>query len=893
MCFCHQQRSLKRLYAFLVFSILVSAPENALPQDERQPALTTADRVVLSTIFDDRHVADNALAVHQRASRMSVEERYEYLSTWVLPGSDHVTIRTSLDFTPTNPAPPVRGEEQLDVGRLRIAERSAHSRVQIGGRLVAPALDLVEVASQLGRLEEVRDRVDRVTPTNDVQRRSRLALLVAVDTAREDFDAALGSLERLFTLVEAGEHSSFSERWPETLAIWTALRHPETRDRARDMLFHIVHRQVRLNIRSGAPTWRVHIQAMWGRANYFHHKMGDESGQSFGMAPVLKQWSATNRVIAISRGNGSPQSHWQTGTDLVENLGIHCDDYLFFQSPLRGNFEVECDVTAHNWRQTTMYVAGRWVAPDYNLTSYRVGNVRGARPRRPLQPKLTKPRDWFRYRAVVRDNVFSTYINGRKIHDEPLPAEHEPWLAIRSVLRNAGATRGLRITGHPVIPESVRLSALEDLPGWMPYFFGPVGSPESDWRQRGDLPSGGGIVGRHRPEFAGTGLESLLYYVRPMVENGEIEYEFYYREGESHTHPALDRLAFMLDHRGIRIHWITDGKYDRTGLDPTNITDEPQNRRGPAVLPLKPNSWNRLKLLLVGNVVQLILNGHEVYERELEATNQRTFGLFHYADRTEARVRDIVWRGDWPRELPPVKEQELAGEGTDFLDADIPKLTAVFEHDFTSDGLPEDRFVVLEPGWQPFIVEQPDGVHVTRTGVKGRYLHFSIAPRCTVKGDFDVTASFKKFEPAPSTETEMTNCSLYLSAVLNDKAQTRTYLSRRHQRRAKQDVVQLVQGSFHQIVDDQTRRDWFGAISFEAEGGTLRLARRGNKMYYLVAEEDSSYFRLIGEETLSDADLRPNGIRIMTQTAGPGTTKVVWKKMTIRATGITGLPADK
>jgi len=73
MCFCHQQRSLKRLYAFLVFSILVSAPENALPQDERQPALTTADRVVLSTIFDDRHVADNALAVHQRASRMSVE----------------------------------------------------------------------------------------------------------------------------------------------------------------------------------------------------------------------------------------------------------------------------------------------------------------------------------------------------------------------------------------------------------------------------------------------------------------------------------------------------------------------------------------------------------------------------------------------------------------------------------------------------------------------------------------------------------------------------------------------------------------------------------------------------------------------------------------------------
>ena len=199
MCYCHQQRSMKRLCAFLAFSIMVSEPESALPHDERQPALTTADRVALSTIFDDRHIAANAFAVHQRASRMSNEERYEYLFKWVLPGANHVTIRTAVAFTPTNPAPPVRGEEPLDVGRLRIADRSGHSRVLIGGRLVAPALDLVEVAKQLGRLEEVRDRVDRVAPTNDLQKRSRLALLIAIDVALEDFGAVSDGLNRLFS----------------------------------------------------------------------------------------------------------------------------------------------------------------------------------------------------------------------------------------------------------------------------------------------------------------------------------------------------------------------------------------------------------------------------------------------------------------------------------------------------------------------------------------------------------------------------------------------------------------------------------------------------------------------------------------------------------------------
>ena len=57
-------------------------------------------------------------------------------------------------------------------------------------------------------------------------------------------------------------------------------------------------------------------------------------------------------------------------------------------------------------------------------------------------------------------------------------------------------------------------------------------------------------------------------------------------------------------------------------------------------------------------------------------------------------------------------------------------------------------------------------------------------------------------------------------------------------------------------------------------------------MYFLAAEHDSQNFRLVGEQALSDADLRPDGIRLHIQTFGPGTTKVVLTKITIRATTI-------
>src|SRR5690606_21616671 len=131
-------------------------------------------------------------------------------------------------------------------------------------------------------------------------------------------------------------------------------------------------------------------------------------------------------------------------------------------------------------------------------------------------------------------------------------------------------------------------------------------------------------------------------YCRPMLEDGVIEYEFFHEEGTTAVYPALGRCCFLFDSKQVGIHWLTDGKFDRTGLDPANFSP---SKDVPSI-PLINRDWNLLRLTLKGDTLEIALNGTSILTRKLEAENLRTFGLFHYSDRTEARVRNLRWRGE-------------------------------------------------------------------------------------------------------------------------------------------------------------------------------------------------------------------------------------------------------
>jgi hypothetical protein len=120
-------------------------------------------------------------------------------------------------------------------------------------------------------------------------------------------------------------------------------------------------------------------------------------------------------------------------------------------------------------------------------------------------------------------------------------------------------------------------------------------------------------------------------------------------------------MAFLLEPEGVVLHQVTDGEFERTGVAPDNRTVEKECRRG-TNLPLKPGTWNAMKLTLLGDRLSLTLNSHLIYERDVAGACQRHFGFFQDTGETDVRVRNVVYRGRWPKAAPDINDQELAGE---------------------------------------------------------------------------------------------------------------------------------------------------------------------------------------------------------------------------------------
>lgn len=857
------------------------------------------DQLAISEIFAEQHVEGVALDVHRQATKLSPDDRYDFLSNWVLPGADHGTLRMNIGFTQTNPGP-----FSADYSFIDSDENETRTRQPSGGELVSPAWDLVGDAKLTGQLGDLRKRVAQWQPL--VQRDgelSRAAMLTLIDIALVDEAAAVKSAEEL--LQAAMANSAKAGPTPAELLVFT---HGLKFDFLREAIAAGSERYIAwMNAAFSRSPFHRHFKSVRSQLRAFQLIALEKPTVPLAVQPV-KQWSVVSRSRAKSRGMGCPVSEWDYQPGFVQNVASHDEDYLYFRVPLRGNFEVECDVTGFGWMDSHLMFGGLWVAPVYTHSGYDLGNFRMTQPRVAFSPPMTKTKEWIHYRTVVRDRVISTYFNGRLMRQGMVTRDHDPWLAIRSSPRHDGAVRNLRITGQPDVPEEIRLSVDPSFDGWASYFDHRVGRSNGEWRQVGRSTAGGEIVGTRsgRPSDFVTSLlnafvnpaqntqdapklpaykERLLRYHRPMLEDGTIDYDFYYSPGSMLVHPALDRLAFLLRPDGVRIHWVTDGKHDRSDLSPANVYDEPANRRGPEQLPLKPGDWNHLQLRLNDDTVTLSLNRQVVYERTLQPTNQRTFGLFHFADETQARIRNIVWRGDWPRELPPLAEQELTIDDISLLDRGSENLAAVFEHDFAKDELPREQFVIQRGDPNAHVRHVEDGVLTTRPGIGG-YRNVTIAPALSVRGDFDIIASYRKFQ---STAVKDGNGTALLLTILDNSTADELIVSRKHVHRmngTQEHVAQCFTVSRH---PDGERRYYFGGVPMEESSGRLRLSRRGNQAYFLTAEGDSPYFQLRGQREVATDDLQNQGLRLLTQIYQKGgEVGVVWNHLIVRADSLSG-----
>jgi hypothetical protein len=629
----------KELSAAQMTNLFVRGPEK----------LSVATRRARHGLIEERQLVSNWENIQRRARQLPPAERYALLRSWVLPGPDHSTFRFFGGYSSTDPSPPALAARGAS---LPAATGGSARRVNIDGEMTAPVLDLLAVAVELGKLGELANQALSVQTASDADRRGKLALLVLVNLAQKSEEAVGGYLEQLRLLLDRPlpDRRGYA-RWPELVVASQLLGVPSLRADASELLEALIAEIQKQGIEW---EWERRLRPLRDRARYL--ALPEADAVPFGTDPPLKQWSRVSQGTSWTHGKGFLMPHWSIAGHEVHHYCGHDHDYLYFQSPLRGNFEINCQLLIFGWRDSQISYGGTFVGPRGNGREYEISHYGRNEPDGVTSPQLQIPGEWYDYRLVIRDGTYAAFVNGRLIHTQVLPANCDPWLAIHSHPHFSSGCRNLSITGSPVIPERLQISDLPDLTGWLTYFTGEtVGGENADWRKEGEK-----IVGRKIDGIAGSNRQSLLRYNRPMLEDGDITYDFYYEPGQAHVHPALDRLVFLLDPEGVRIHWLTDGHWDRTGIPHDNVADEPAIRRGPKMLPLKPGTWNGVNLSLRGDVVTLSLNGVEVCQRPLESTNQRDFGLFHYSSETAVRVRNVTYYGDWPRQFPSLAQQELA-----------------------------------------------------------------------------------------------------------------------------------------------------------------------------------------------------------------------------------------
>jgi hypothetical protein len=819
--------------------------------------MSVAQRHGLNRLFQDEFLRENVFELHRKALAMPAAERFEFLSQWILPGADHPGFRISGDFTPTHLS--------------QVALKLGAEVQEPGGQIISPVLDWIDAAIELGRLAECRQRVDAV-PGNDseFQKRAKVALLLLVSLEQKGPVANEAMWEKLFGLIKNATHTEGDNHWPELLVAtrWDGTS-PDSAICA-ELIADLAIQQMLLWRQPDLSRWHTHLGSLHAKVLLHRERAVSTLPESL---TELHQWIPASAAKMSTVGSGHPNLSWSRSDNRVMKNAGHDIDYLYYQLPLSGNYQIECDLVLPKMNPVAIMTAGTYVGPLYSLDGIETGSYRAPAPHIMFQPKLTDVSKPMRYRAVIQDGIRTVYLNGRKILTSPIPEHFDPWIAIRCPGRHRSTVENFRILGQPTVLNEVQLSRADDLTSWLEYY------EEGRWEHLDKGTEAGWIVGHSSPPWAGTFAESLLRYQRPLVEDGSIEYEFFYKPGVLEVCPALDQLAFLLQPSGVREHWIGDGTHGPIELRPDNVTDVLKNRRGPTELPLLANKWNKLLLTLRGATVGIQLNGKLVYERELEPHNQRTFGLFHYADATEARVRNVVLRGEWAKTLPPVKDQELSGKTTDWVDADLPRLKSVFTHSFEKEGLPEKYFERPLPNT---LVVTPEGVRGTPDSEKDP-LFWELTPRFSLAGDYDVEAAFSQVK----LETRTQYCGLLLRTIY-DAPQWPAY----DLHRIMTSTQQLSQASVC-FMNPTTpgASQWRSEITAcETDSGRFRLARRGKKLYYLFAEGDSETFHLFGTEVVSNSDTICNGVRLQCFAYG-GKTNVIWKNVTLRAERMTWFPA--
>ena len=783
-----------------------------------------ADRRLISGLLADVFAEHDISKVVDHAKSLSNADRLEFLKQWVLPAADHANVRLYYQFAP--------------IAKTK-AEETALAALPHDG-LICPAVDLIDTAAKANKLAELRQQISDLKPANDLEKRGQLALLAIASMKQGDDEAVRKLMTELDALVnrKLPKETPIRERVPEFVVGWLATEGPALRFAALDLAQRLVDVDRDKKFDSGNIVWRRNINTMLGRAESALLWSADDLHSAH--PRELKQWSVVGDRHPDIKSQGARPYQWDSASGLAQYRTVGAWSRMYFQSPLRGKFEIICEHTTGNNNVLAATYGGHAVTPLEDLKSKRI--ITMPRDVRSANAELKIP-NWGSiadFRMVVDDTKVTTFVNGVQVHEEFVTPGPGPWVVLHSnYVGNNSTLQNLRIVGKPEIPAEIDLIDTMSAPFWQTDLYGESVSYDGKdenavWRRAGEE-----LIGELRKDKSAQPLESILAYQRPILEDGTIEFEISYAPGEFEVHPVVGRTAFVLHPDGVKLHTMTDASWESSGLKPDN---ESAIEGAAESVPLKPSDWNKVSLTLKGDVLTLAVNGKEVAKHTLaEPPAERFFGLFRYADKTQCRVRRLVYRGGWPKELPDLAHQELAfpkggpladatSKATDTTDLAFSKP----QKDLEQQGITakdetgvkfSDSGVAIEVA-KPTEAEKPVGVLLKRR----------------IEGDCDVVVDFDDLQLAPNTSKAPRGFALRMKFDGKDAAPE---LCAEIAIIATKDGKQsLAANLFHRGLDGSLSSDP-QQITGDWKAGRFRIVRHEGLVHCLFAEKKSDDFRLL------------------------------------------------
>lgn len=610
----------------------------------------------MAIVNNDETVRVNAGQIAREARQLPPEQALEMLTAWVIP-SDSNRLRLYFDVR----------DGLSDVGSTPTAIPLLLGRSWL--ELDCPAVELVRVAQKLGKSEQLSKLIEqRVAGQADLNASAQaIQALIAIESKRDNvaeqhFKKLLESLDTAAsntgdTAVVTTGASSFADPLPTYTACLVAAWGSSQNASLRPQGLAIAEKLQKLERDEKRQTGNVRLGRVIGGLLgdlRLMHQVGD------GNTPVqpLKQWKPVDLRQGEAMVRDSRSSTWGGSNGKVQHYPAESLSQLYFQSPLRGKFEITADRTTWGYKEVSIGYGMHSAEPNHDqqnvkvMTLMRSSNLSGS----PLDVPGFKDKDVSSFKIQVDGNTVTTWTNGVQVYQHTFPSPPDPWVVLQSHDVNfESRIENLRITGQPEIPEKLDLIGVGASQGWRADFYGEEieFNDNAQWQFQGDKLTG---PAKQNVPYA-EDLESFIRYQRPMLEDGVVEYEFWYSAGKADVHPTIAGDALIVqDGKPLEVHRLTNLSSETKNLP----SDNRQAVEGAQTPSLKGDSWNQLRMELKGDELTIQVNGVSVATLPVKVpANQRHFGLFHYSN-TEAQVRKLTYAGQWPKTLPTLQDQELA-----------------------------------------------------------------------------------------------------------------------------------------------------------------------------------------------------------------------------------------